>query len=132
RELVSIVLGIPPEKINVVSHFLGGGFGGKAYVWPHTLMAAVATREVGRPVRVQLTRAQMYSMVGHQPATIQTIALAADKTGRLTAIRHDSISPTSVFDDYIEYAANASRSLWSATGGIATTHEVGHVTSNAR
>src|ERR1051325_11588488 len=76
RELVSIVLGIPPEKINVVSHFLGGGFGGKAYVWPHTLMAAVAARVMRRPVRIQLTRAQMYSMVGHQPATIQTITMA--------------------------------------------------------
>ena len=111
RELVSIVLGVPREKINVVSHFLGGGFGGKAYVWPHTLLAAIAARVVNRPVRVQLTRAQMYSMVGHQPATIQTIALGADRDGKLTGIRHESISPTPVFDNYIEYAANASRSL---------------------
>jgi xanthine dehydrogenase YagR molybdenum-binding subunit len=62
RELVSIVLGMPQEKITVVSRFVGGGFGGKAYVWPHTLMAALAAREVRRPVRIQLTRAQMYSM----------------------------------------------------------------------
>jgi xanthine dehydrogenase YagR molybdenum-binding subunit len=130
RELISIVLGVPPDRIEVVSHFLGGGFGGKAYVWPHTLMAAVAARAAGRPVRVQLTRAQMYSMVGHQPATIQTIALAADKTGKLSAIRHNSISPTSVFDNYIEYAANASRSLWQATGGIATNHKIVHVNRN--
>jgi xanthine dehydrogenase YagR molybdenum-binding subunit len=130
RDLTSIVLGLPRDSIEVVSHFLGGGFGGKAYVWPHTLMACVAARAVGRPVRVQLTRAQMYSMVGHQPATIQTISLAADKTGKLTAIRHDSISPTPIFDDYIEYAANASRSLWNATGGIATNHKVVHVNRN--
>jgi xanthine dehydrogenase YagR molybdenum-binding subunit len=64
KELVSIVLGIPPAKINVVSHFLGGGFGGKAYVWPHTLLAALAAKVLNRPVRVQLTRAQMYSMAG--------------------------------------------------------------------
>ncbi len=56
-----------------VSHFLGGGFGGKAYVWPHTLLAALAAKVVNRPVRLQLTRAQMYSMVGHQPASLQTI-----------------------------------------------------------
>jgi xanthine dehydrogenase YagR molybdenum-binding subunit len=72
----------------------------------------------------------MYSMVGHQPATIQTITLAADKTGKLTGIRHDSISPTSVFDNYIEYAANASRSLWGASGGIATGHRIVHVNRN--
>ena len=130
RELVSIVLGMPQEKITVVSRFVGGGFGGKAYVWPHTLMAALAAREVRRPVRIQLTRAQMYSMVGRQPATIQTITLAADKTGKLTGIRHDSISPTSVFDSYIEYAANASRSLWGASGGITTSHKILHVNHN--
>src|SRR5579859_1973638 len=63
KELVSMVLGIPPEKINVVSQFLGGGFGCKGYVWPHTLLAALAAKVLGRPIHVQLTRAQMYSMV---------------------------------------------------------------------
>ncbi len=110
RELVSIVLGLPPEKIIIVSHFVGGGYGGKAYVWPHTLLAALAAKVLNRPVRVQLTRAQMYSMVGHQPATIQTIVLGAGKEGKLTGLRHESTTPTSVFDNYIEYAANCTRS----------------------
>ena len=105
RELISIVLGMPIEKITVICQFLGGGFGGKAYVWPHTLLTALAAKALNRPVHLQLTRAQMYSMAGHQPATIQTIALAADKDGMLTGIRHESMSPTSVFDNYIEYAA---------------------------
>jgi xanthine dehydrogenase YagR molybdenum-binding subunit len=130
RDLVSIVLGLPIDDINVVAHFLGGGFGGKAYVWPHTLLAALAAKAVGRPVRLQLTRAQMYSMTGHQPATIQTIALGADSSGRLTGIRHESISPTSVFDNYIEYAALASRHLWAAGGGISTGHKIVHVNRN--
>lgn len=130
RELLSIVLGIPPEKINVVSQFVGGGFGGKAYVWPHTLLAALAAKVLNRPVRLQLTRAQMYSMVGHQPATIQTIAIGGGKDGKLTSIRHDSISPTPIFDDYIEYAGLVSRSLWAASGGIATNHKVVHVNRN--
>jgi xanthine dehydrogenase YagR molybdenum-binding subunit len=130
KELVAMVLGIPPEKINVVSQFLGGGFGGKAYVWPHTLLAALAARALNRPIRVQLTRAQMYSMVGHQPATMQTIAMGADKDGKLIGIRHDSISPTSVFDNYIEYAALASRHLWGASGGISTDHKIVHVNRN--
>jgi xanthine dehydrogenase YagR molybdenum-binding subunit len=130
KELVSIVLGIPMEKINVVSHFLGGGFGGKAYVWPHTLLAALAAQVVNRPVRLQLTRAQMYSMAGHQAATVQTIALGASKDGKLTGIRHESISPTPVFDNYIEYAALASRHLWGASAGISTNHKVVHVNRN--
>jgi xanthine dehydrogenase YagR molybdenum-binding subunit len=131
RKLTSLVLGVPEEKINVVCEFLGGGFGGKSWSWPHTLLAALAAKVVNRPVRVQLTRAQMYSMVGHQAATVQTIALGADRDGRLRGIRHDSVNPTSVFDDYVEYAALASRHLWRASGGISTSHRVVHVNRNS-
>ena len=131
RKLVSLVLGIPEEKINVVCEFLGGGFGGKSWSWPHTLLAALAAKVVNRPVRLQLSRAQMYSMVGHQAGTVQTIALGADGDGTLSGIRHDSINPTSVFDDYVEYAAMASRHLWRASGGIATSHRVVHVNRNS-
>lgn len=130
RELVSIVLGVPLAKINVISHFLGGGFGCKGYVWPHTLLAALAAKVLNQPVSMQLTRAQLYSMVGHQPASIQTIALGATREGKLTGIRHESISPTSVFDNYIEYAALCPRSLWAATGGISTNHKIVHVNRN--
>jgi len=130
RELVSMVLGVPLAKITVVSQFVGGGFGCKGYVWPHTLLAALAAKVLNRPVHVQLTRAQMYSMAGHQPASIQTIALGAGKDGKLTGIRHDSVSPTSMFDNYIEYAALCPRSLWSASGGISTNHKIVHVNRN--
>ena len=130
RELIAIVLGIPIDKITVISQFLGGGFGGKAVVWPHALLAILAAKVLNRPVRLQLTRAQMYSMVGHQPATIQTIALGADGGGKLTGIRHESTSPTSVFDNYIEYAALSSRHLWPASGGIATNHKILPVNRN--
>jgi xanthine dehydrogenase YagR molybdenum-binding subunit len=130
RKLVAFVLDIPDEKINVVCEFLGGGFGGKSWSWPHTLLAAVAAKVVNRPVRLQLTRAQMYSMVGHQPATVQSVALGADRDGKLTGIRHDSVNPTSIFDDYVEYAAMASRHLWRASGGISTSHKVVHVNRN--
>ena len=131
KKLVSLVLGIPEEKINVVCEFLGGGFGGKSWSWPHTLLAALAAKVVNRPVRLQLSRAQMYSMVGHQAGTVQTIALGANSDGNLSGIRHDSINPTSVFDDYVEYAAMASRHLWRASGGIATSHRVVHVNRNS-
>jgi xanthine dehydrogenase YagR molybdenum-binding subunit len=131
KKVVSLVLGIPEEKINVVCEFLGGGFGGKAWSWPHTLLAALAAKVVSRPVRLQLTRAQMYAMVGHQPQTIQTITLGGDHDGKLAGIRHDSVNPTSVFDDYVEYAAIASRHLWRTSGGISTSHRVVHVNRNS-
>jgi xanthine dehydrogenase YagR molybdenum-binding subunit len=93
-------------------------------------MAAVAAKVLGRPVRIQLTRAQMYSMVGHQAATVQSISLGADKNGKLTGIHHQSVSPTPVFDNYIEYAATSTRFLWAASGGISTTHKVVKVNRN--
>ena len=130
RKLASLVFSMPEEKINVVCEFLGGGFGGKSWSWPHTLLAALAAKVVNRPVRLQLTRAQMYSMAGHQAATVQTITLGADREGRLTGIRHDSVNPTSLFDDYVEYAAIVSRHLWRASGGISTSHRVVHVNRN--
>jgi xanthine dehydrogenase YagR molybdenum-binding subunit len=131
RKLVSLVLGIPEEKVNVVCEFLGGGFGGKSWSWPHTMLAALAAKVVNRPVRLQLSRAQMYSMVGHQAGTVQTIALGANSDGKLSGISHDSVNPTSVFDDYVEYAAMASRHLWRASGGIATSHRVVYVNRNS-
>jgi xanthine dehydrogenase YagR molybdenum-binding subunit len=131
RKLVSLALDVPEDKIIVVCEFLGGGFGGKSWSWPHTLLAALAAKVLDRPVRLQLTRAQMYSMVGHQAATVQTIALGADREGKLTGIRHDSVNPTSEFDDYVEYAAVASRHLWRASGGISTSHRVVHVNRNS-
>jgi xanthine dehydrogenase YagR molybdenum-binding subunit len=131
RRLASLVLGVPEEKINVVCEFLGGGFGGKSWSWPHSLLAALAAKVVNRPVHMQLTRAQMYSMAGHQAATVQTIALGSGLDGKLTGIHHDSVNPTSLFDDYVEYAALASRHLWRASGGISTSHRVVHVNRNS-
>ena len=80
-KLVSAVLGLPEEKINVLCEFLGGGFGGKSWSWPHTLLAALAAKVVNRPVRVQLTRAQMYSMAGH-PASDRTVNRPGRRPGR--------------------------------------------------
>ena len=99
-------------------------------VWPHTLLAALAAKVLNRPVRMQLTRAQMYSMVGHQAATVQTIALGADSDGKLTGIRHDSISRHRCS------TTTSNTRLWpaaicgAASGGIATNHKVVHVNRN--
>src|ERR1700753_1300406 len=69
-------------------------------------------------------------MVGHQPSPVQAIAVGARENGKLTGIRHESVSATSVFDNYIEYAALSTRSLWAASGGIFTNHKIVHANRN--
>ncbi|MBW4494922.1 MAG: xanthine dehydrogenase family protein molybdopterin-binding subunit [Oscillatoria princeps RMCB-10] len=99
---VAQYLNLPPENVRAISRFIGGGFGCKAFVWPSTVLAAVAARHVGRPVKLVLTRAQMYTSCGYRPETRQHLTLGATKEGKLTGITHTGTSLTSPFDDYIE------------------------------
>src|SRR5258708_11770896 len=77
RNGVADFLGIPHENVRVISHFLGGGFGCKGSLWPHSVLAAVAARQTGRPVKLMLTRQQMFTCTGHRGWTIQQIFLGA-------------------------------------------------------
>ena len=85
-------LGLQPENVQVISPFVGGGFGCKGSQWNHILLAAMAAKATGRPVKFALTRQGMVTNVGRRPETIQKVALATDKDGKLTAIRHDTNS----------------------------------------
>jgi xanthine dehydrogenase YagR molybdenum-binding subunit len=123
RMVVAAVLGIQPEDIRVRFSFVGGGFGCKGYVWPHQILTAAAAREIGRPLKLVLTRAQTFTSHGYQAASEQIVTLGSAPDGRLTAIRHTSIAPTSLLDDYVEYAAIGTRSLY-ACPAIETKHRV--------
>jgi xanthine dehydrogenase YagR molybdenum-binding subunit len=112
--VMAAVFGLEPDRIVVQARHTGGGFGCKGFVWPHQIIAAAAARIMQRPVRIALTRAQMYATVAYQPQTVQTVALGADNQGRLTAIDHESINVTSVSDDFCEYATEASRTTYAA------------------
>jgi xanthine dehydrogenase YagR molybdenum-binding subunit len=113
RAAMAQVLGMPVENVRVVTRFLGSGFGGKLFPWPHTAMAAVAARKLGRPVKLSLTRRQMFSCVGYRPRTEQHIKLGATKEGKLLALRHDYLNVTSLLDDYDEGCGEATPYLYS-------------------
>jgi xanthine dehydrogenase YagR molybdenum-binding subunit len=85
-------LGIPKENIRIVSPYIGGGFGGKGSILSDAVLAAVAAKQVGRPVKVTLQRALMFNNTTHRAATIQRICIGAGKDGRITAIGHESWS----------------------------------------
>jgi xanthine dehydrogenase YagR molybdenum-binding subunit len=123
RDTVAKTLGMPEENVRVVSPFVGGGFGSKGSTWSHVILAALAARAVNRPVKLALTRAQMFGPVGGRPCTEQHLALGARRDGSLVAVRHISYSHTSVFEDYAEPAAQPTRALYACPHG-ATTHRV--------
>ena len=110
--VLATAFGVPPANVRVVCPHTGGGFGAKGYVWPHEILAAAAARVVGRPVKLVLTRAQMYANVGYQPHMVQTMALGVDADGRLTGLKHDVVNLTSISDDYIDKATEASKGLY--------------------
>jgi xanthine dehydrogenase YagR molybdenum-binding subunit len=109
---VAHLLGIPLSKIRVIGHFVGGSFGMKAMVWPHVTLAAMAAQHVRRPVRLALTRPQMFTSNGQREEQEQRLTLGATRDGRLTAIRHEKLSITSPFDDWAEPATGVSSQLY--------------------
>jgi len=123
RETIAKTFGIDPEKVRVVSPFVGGAFGSKGSVWSHVALAALAAKHVGRPVRLVLDRVQMFGPVGGRPRTEQHLRLGAGPDGTLTAVRHDVISHTSRFEDFVEPCAQPTRALYACPNG-ATSHRL--------
>ncbi|MEV4619845.1 xanthine dehydrogenase family protein molybdopterin-binding subunit [Asanoa sp. NPDC049573] len=117
---VATLLGIPLSDVRVITHFVGGGFGSKAMVWPHVTLAAMAARHVRRPVRLALTRPQSFTSNGHREEQEQRITLGAGRDGRLTAIRHQKTSVTSPFDDWAEPATGVSTQIYGCDNYLGT------------
>lgn len=117
RETVAKTFGLDVAKVHVVCPFVGGAFGSKGSVWSHVILAAMAARVVGRPVKIALERAQLFGPVGGRPRTEQRIVLAAAEDGRLAGIRHDVLSHTSRFEDFVEPSAQPSRELYACPNG---------------
>ncbi len=96
------LFGLPSERVRIVTPFLGGAFGCKAFPWPHGILCAAAARKLQRPLRVVLSRRQMTANSGHRSETEQTIRLGATAEGILTAIAHEVKSYTSPVDVFTE------------------------------
>jgi len=116
-------LRIPPQNVRIISPFIGGGFGAKLIVHPETVCAALAARVLSRPVKVALTRRQMFANAGHRPAMNQRVRLGADRDGRLTAMGHEVTSATSRFEEFAEQTAVPTRALYAAPNRR-TTHRL--------
>ena len=94
RDTIAAVFSLDPDKVRVVAHYVGGGFGGKGNVWANTVLCAAAAKVVGRPVQLALSREAVFRLVGGRAKTEQRVALGADRNGRLRAIIHTGLNAT--------------------------------------
>jgi len=107
-------LGVPIEKVRVISPFVGGAFGSAGTTWPHQLLAAFAARQMRRPVKLVLSRKQMYSGIGYRPTSRQRMAIGADRSGRISAIVHEAHTETSRYNAYEDNLMTAARFVYGA------------------
>jgi xanthine dehydrogenase YagR molybdenum-binding subunit len=115
QELAS-VFGIPQESVRVISPFVGGAFGSGLRAWPHVTIAALAARELGRPVKLVLSRRQLYFGTGFRPAYDYRVRLGSDRGGRLTAMVHDIRAETSSYETFTEAVTAPGQMLYSIAG----------------
>jgi xanthine dehydrogenase YagR molybdenum-binding subunit len=112
QQALSQMFGVPKENVHVTSQFVGGAFGSKGGLWPHVPIAAIAAREVKRPVKLVVTRKQLFFGNGHRPETEQHVALGANPNGKLVALIHEGISQSNDVCDYAERFTRPTRAAY--------------------
>jgi CO/xanthine dehydrogenase Mo-binding subunit len=100
RDALAAAFGIAASGIRVLTPYVGGAFGAGLRIWPHVALAALGARVVNRPVRLVLTRPQMFTSVGHRPNSRQRLSLGASRDGQLTAMTHDAVSSIAMADEF--------------------------------
>ncbi|RZJ27548.1 MAG: xanthine dehydrogenase family protein molybdopterin-binding subunit, partial [Chryseobacterium sp.] len=106
------LFGIPEKNIEVISEFVGGGFGSGLRVWPHALAAVMAAKKLNRPVKVMLTRSQMFAGSGYRPASWQKVKVGADASGKFTGIYHQAKNGTSKYENFNEGITRVTRLIY--------------------
>ncbi|QYX33929.1 xanthine dehydrogenase family protein molybdopterin-binding subunit [Sphaerospermopsis torques-reginae] len=120
----SELFGLAPEQVRIITPFLGGGFGSKAFPWPHGILCVAAARKLQRPLKVVLSRRQMTANSGHRSQTEQTVSLAANADGSLQGIEHTAKSFTSEVDVFAEPCTNITPVMY-ATPNLRTQQQLG-------
>src|SRR5262245_47761735 len=107
RGVLAQMFGLPTENVRVVAKFLGSGFGGKLFPWPHVPLAAAAARQLGKPVKLVVSRKMMFQSVGHRARTQQRVRLGASRDGKLVSLEHEYAYDLSMLDMYHEDCGEA-------------------------
>jgi xanthine dehydrogenase YagR molybdenum-binding subunit len=120
QHVMAETLGVPRENVKVITRFLGSGFGGKLFPWPHCALAAAAARQLNRPVKLSVNRKQMFTSVGHRPQTQQRIKIGATPEGKLVSLHQDYRNHTNYGDDIRENCGEATPFLYSTPNLLVT------------
>lgn len=124
RTTLAPLFGLEPERIRVIAPHVGGGFGSKGRPHAHNVLAVLAARRApGRPVKLALTRQQMFALVGYRTPTVQRLRLGADPDGGLTALAHEVVETTAAVTEFAEQTAVPSRMMY-ATPNRRTGHKL--------
>jgi xanthine dehydrogenase YagR molybdenum-binding subunit len=107
RSVMAQMFGLPKENVRVIAKFLGSGFGGKLYPWTHVSLAVAAARQLGKPVKLVVSRKMMFQTVGHRAHTQQRVRLGATPEGKLVSLQHDYLYHLSMIDHYHEDCGEA-------------------------
>ncbi len=124
RQSLAVAFGLKPENVRILCPFVGGAFGCKGDQWMHTVLAVAAAKVVGKPVKLMLTRQQMFTSCGHRPTCVQDLTLGATADGKLVAISHDSKMNDSEVGKHIEPCGHGSSAVMYATPNLSFSHEV--------
>ena len=111
--VLASVFALQNENVQVISKFIGSGFGGKLFPWPHSVLATVCARQLNRPVKLMVTRKMMFSNVGHRPRTQQRMRIGATPDGKIVSLEQNYINHTSLLDDFRENCGEATPFLYS-------------------
>ncbi|WP_327121614.1 xanthine dehydrogenase family protein molybdopterin-binding subunit [Streptomyces sp. NBC_01341] len=114
RDTLVQALGLGPDTVTVVSEHVGGGFGSKGTPRPQVVLAAMAARHTGLPVRIALPRRYMAAIVGHRAPTLQRVRLGAGRDGVLTSVSHEVVTQTSRIKEFVEQAAVPARIMYAS------------------
>ncbi len=107
RGVMAQMFGVPKEHVRVVTRFVGSGFGSKLWPWTHCALAVAAARNLGKPVKLVISRKMMFQSVGHRPRTQQRVRLGATPAGKLVSLQHDYVNHHAILDNYHEDCGEA-------------------------
>jgi xanthine dehydrogenase YagR molybdenum-binding subunit len=123
RAVLARCFDLPEDKVHVIAPFLGGGFGCKGFVWPHLLIAVMAAKITAKPVKLVLTREQMFTGCGHRSQTRQRLRVGASRDGRLRSVLHDVRGESSRVSVFVEAAGGVTPMLFDIPN-VAVTHSL--------